>query len=94
MSDKGQLYARKINHGKPMKSGIADEYKVLFKEYGKEYPPKANRWTNETTLSLVGYCTWIILPSFLHEIEDQGNVIFGIKKLFTMAKSSLTKKVY
>ena len=76
-----------------MKAGIADEYKVL-KEYGKEYPPKANRWTNETTLPLVGYCTWIILPSFLHEIEDHGNVIFGIKKLFTTTKSSLSKKVY
>ena len=76
-----------------MKAGIADEYKVL-KEYGKEYPPKANRWTNETALPLVGYCTWIILPSFLHEIEDHGNVIFGIKKLFTTTKSSLSKKVY
>ena len=35
MSDKGQLYARKINQGEPMKAGIADEYKFLFKEYGK-----------------------------------------------------------
>lgn len=76
-----------------MKAGIADEYKVL-KEYGKEYPPKADRWTNETTLPLVGYCTWIILPSFLHEIEDHGNVIFDIKKLLTTTKSSLSKKVY
>ena len=93
MSDKGQLHARKIHQGKPMKAGIADEYKV-FKDYGKEYPPKANRWTNETTLPLVRYCTWIILPSFLHEVEDHRNVIFGIKKLFTMTKSLLSKKVY